>query len=148
MTVAELIKKYDITKVYTLLFGYAKVKVRNTDYPIDIETNDGMNWNFLTEDGAYINGMSECLIFLDENHTPITEENCIKKFGEPHKQFKPFDKVLTLYNGIWRPDFYLYYIDSIKYHETIGNCAPDDNNIVPYEGHESWVGKTWEECHE
>lgn len=147
MTVAELIKKYDITKVYTLLFGYAKVKVRNTDYPIDIETNDGMNWNFLTKDGAYINGMSECLIFLDDSHTPITEANCEKMFGKKHKEFKPFEKVLTLQDDIWRADLYSHYNDSIKCHETMGVYIPD-NEIVPYEGHEDWLGKTWKECHE
>lgn len=148
MTVAELIKKYDITKVYTLLFGYAKVEVRNTDYPIDIETNDGMNWNFLTEDGAYINGMSECLIFLDENHTPITEENCEKMFGKKHKEFKPFEKVLILHGGVWCADFYSHYIGGeVSCHETTFSCASDDK-IVPFEGHEDWVGKTWKECHE
>lgn len=146
MTVAELIKKYNITKVYTLLFGYARVEVRNGAYPIYAEVNDYNHWTF-TEEGAYINGMSECLIFLDDSHTPITEENCEKMFGKKHKEFKPFEKVLTLQDDIWRADLYSHYNDSIKCHETM-DVYIRDNEIVPYEGHESWIGKTWEECHE
>jgi hypothetical protein len=92
--------------------------------------------------------MSECLIFLDDNHTPITEENCEKMFCKKHKEFKPFDKVLVLCGGIWRADFYSYYNDDTKYHETISYRTSDDDGIVPFEGHEDWIGKTWEECHE
>ncbi|MCR4774591.1 MAG: hypothetical protein K5854_09580 [Prevotella sp.] len=146
MTVAELIKKYNIKKAYTPLFGYVRVEVRNGNYPIRAEANECNDWTF-TEEGAYVNGMGECLIFLDEDHTPITEENCEKMFGKKHKEFKPFDKVLTLQDDIWCADFYSHYNDSIKCHETMDVYIPD-NEIVPYEGHESWIGKTWEECHE
>ena len=146
MTVAELIKKYNITKVYTLLFGYARVSVRNGNYPIYAEANDCNDWTF-AENGTYLNGMGECLIFLDESHTPITEENCEKMFGKKHKEFKPFEKVLILHSGVWCADFYSYYNDSIKCHETMGDYIPD-NEIVSYEGHEDWVGKTYDECHE
>lgn len=147
MTVAELIKKYNITQVYTLVFGYAKVEVRNGDYPIYAEANDYDNWNTFTEDGILTKGMGECLIFLDDSHTPITEENCEKMFGKKHKEFKPFEKVLTLQDDIWRADLYSHYNDSIKCHETM-DVYIRDNEIVPYEGHESWIGKTTEECHE
>ncbi len=148
MTVAELIKKYNITKVYTLLFGYARVEIRNGALPISVETNDGKSWSAFTENGAFINGINECLIFLDDSHTPITEENCEKMFGKKHKEFKPFEKVLTLHSGVWCADFYSHYKGGeVAYHVAAFSCASDDE-IVPFEGHEDWIGKTWEECHE
>ena len=153
MTVAELIKKYNIPKVYTLLFGYAKVKVRNYDYPICVVANDRKYCDFLTEDGTLFYSIGECLIFLDENHTPITEENCEKMFGKKHKEFKPFEKVLILHGGVWCADFYSHYIGGeaacheAACHEAAFSCASDDE-IVSYEGHEDWVGKTYDECHE
>ncbi len=148
MTVAELIKKYNIKKAYTPLFGYVSVEVKDDDYPICVVVNDRKYCDFLTEDGTLFYSIGECLIFLDDSHTPITEENCEKMFGKKHKEFKPFEKVLTLNSGVWCADFYSYYNDSIKCHETMGVIYIPDNEIVPYEGHEDWVGKTWEECHE
>jgi hypothetical protein len=69
-------------------------------------------------------------------------------FGKKHKEFKPFEKVLTLHSGVWCADFYSHYKGGeVAYHVAAFSCASDDE-IVPFEGHEDWIGKTWEECHE
>lgn len=56
-----------------------------------------------------------------------------------HKNFKPFDKVLTKYGNVWIADTYSNYIQSEELHLTYRG-AFRDYEILPYEGNEHLVG--------
>ena len=66
-----------------------------------------------------------------------------------HKTFKPFDKVLVKatfendfdYEG-WSYDLYSHWDSNTNSHICIGSAKISDNNILPYEGNEHFVGTT------
>lgn len=74
-----------------------------------------------------------------------------KKETQPsHKVFKPFDKVIYRTGRLlpWRTALYDQYRTislgqedgEAQYHRLQNRCSVTDDNILPYEGYESWVG--------
>lgn len=62
-----------------------------------------------------------------------------------HKQFKPFDKVLTrLSNDVWEADFYSHWDAEEEAHNAIAYGKIPDEDIIPFEGNEHLIGTTEE----
>lgn len=60
-----------------------------------------------------------------------------------HKQFNTFDKVLVRGINKWQIDFYSYWDEEEKSHNTLsfgGSLIIEDKDILPYEGNEHLVG--------
>ena len=112
------------TKLWSPLCGECEligIKEEDNDYPILCKANDGCNINFTNLGKFYkvICKDGECILF-------------------PSKEMRDWEK----FSGTWLPDIYGYYNTEYNTHECLSHYRTYDNDIIPYEGNEDFVGKS------
>lgn len=139
MNIAEILKDCPCgTSLYSPIYGELSLISVNCayDYPICCRVLKSGNAAGYTEDGKNNTTDAEPTLF------PSKDQRDWNKFGmtdqETKPQFKPFDKVLVYYDGVWTCDIFSH-IDK----DGLYCCVSARwKQCIPYEGNEHLLGTT------
>lgn len=138
------------TKLYSPLIGEVTLKDVDVDvvldYPIEVETQDGVLYEFAGNGQPYKYKDAECMLFPSKDCRdwgqfvpPMPEP---KPEPKPAHNFQPFDRVLVRDSGNqgWRIAFFERLVKESEYSYLTMNGVSRYRYCIPYEGNECLVG--------
>ena len=150
INIAEILKDApNNTRLYSPIYGIVRFdRLRTDNETIEVSVDNTYKhfdyygraiWHNLSD--VMLTG-EECLLFPSKENRDWSTFKVPKK----HKEFKPFQKVLTprIIDNVyyWSATLYSHYDEKHKFYMLIDNkVVNDDKYIIPYEGNEDKLGK-------
>lgn len=120
------------TRLYSPMWGECTLREVHADGAIEVLFGRSHVSLFLSN-GKY-SQTGEVVLF------PSKDNRDWSTFKAPHKHFEPFQKVLVKCRE-WVGDFYSHFCEKNNAHVTISGFEFNDDDIIPYSGNESLLGK-------